>query len=84
MTAEVFGSCYPFFMIVNRLHPLFLIRIAERPLAVAHDEHRGDAFAIGPRFHFLEVSHIFGFVHEELIDIFHRINAMFFGLNGKV
>jgi hypothetical protein len=64
--------------------PLGVVRIAEVALAVAHDEHLGDALTLGARVHFREEGRVLGLVLEELVDVLDGVDADRFRDLGEI
>ena len=62
-------------MVLDRLRPLCLIRIAERPLAIDHDQVMDHAVILRPLVEVLEVGHVLGLVLEEGVDELDRADA---------
>ncbi len=72
-------------MVFNRLFAGGLVRVAQLALTVAHDQHGFDSGVVAAHFQFHQVAQVVGLVIEELIHIFHAINAkLVFGDPGKV
>ena len=84
-TAQELGGLDPFVMIFDGLRALGLVGIAERAFAIHHDQAVFNAKILGAFVHLLQVSRVFGFILEKLIDVFDRADAvLLFGDFGKI
>ena len=85
VAAECFGGFDPFEVIFNSLTAFGFVGVTEVSFAVDHDQQLFDA-GVGSAFvEFGEVGGVFGFVLEELVDVFDGVDAEFlFGGGGEV
>jgi hypothetical protein len=75
MATQKFGRLDPFVVILDRLGPFGIVRIAKIAFVVAHDEHAGDAEVVAALFQFRQITLIFGLIHEELIHVLDGIDS---------
>src|SRR5262245_36591710 len=63
-------------MILHGLATLGLVRIAQVPLAITHNEQDLDAFSIRPALEVAQVGLVLGLLHEELVDQLDSLDAV--------
>ena len=71
-------------MVVDSLLTFGCIRIADVALAVAHDQQALYTVISRALFHFAEIFFVLRLIHEELVHILHRMDAVFRSLLGKI
>lgn len=63
-------------MVLDGLGSLIIIWVARAPFTIAHDENALHTFALASVLEIFEISHVFGFVLEKLVDVLDRIDSV--------
>ena len=84
VAAEKLRGIDPLVVILNCLVSLRLVGVTDVAFAVAHDEEALHAEVGGAFFHFAEVGFVLRFIHEELVHVFERHDAVVGGDFGEI
>ena len=76
VAAEELRPLDPAVVVLDRLLPLLLVGVAERALAVAHDEHAADAVVVRDLLQVLQVAVVLLLVLVELVDVLDGVDAV--------
>ena len=85
VTAECFGGVDPLVVVLDGLGAFVGVGIAKTSFAIDHDQQTLHAVVVAALLQVCQVSSVFGFVFEKLIDVLNRFDPeFFFGDFGEV
>ena len=75
MATQKLSSFHPRMVILDCQRPRRIVRIAQIPQRIAHDQQTGHPLSLRTRLHLLQIVLVTGPAKEERIDIFDAFNA---------